>query len=287
MSIIDKIKSKLNYKEVTPLYMDDQLRNAYQTTSVVGGCLKGRTALITGATSGIGLAVAERLLNEGCRVIISGRNPQKLEMAQAELKRRAYIVDEGSLHTLLLDQYNTIAVQKAINELFASVPVSIVINNAGIFGEKDHRCAFRSVTEEEYFHTVDVNLKSTILISELTAAHMAKGEGGNILNISSICGFSRNHYYTPYGISKTGIVRFTEQLSAIYKDKGVIINSVAPGSVATVMNHRKANDNIAGFHPLNHIIIPEQIAAFVAFMIGETGKYQTGSVKKACATEYV
>lgn len=287
MGIISKIKSKLSYKEVAPLYMNDRLRNAYQTTSVVGGCLKGRTALVTGATSGIGLAIAERLLNEGCKVIISGRNPEKLEMASTDLKRRVHIVGEGFLRTILLDQYDAIAVQKTISELFASVPISIVVNNARILGEKDQRCEFRSVTEDEYFRTIDVNLKSTILISELAAAKMVQNGGGNILNISSICGFSRNYYYTPYGISKTGIVRFTERLSAIYKDRGLVINSIAPGSVATIMSHSRANDNIADFHPLNHVIIPEQIAALAAFMVGNAGKYQAGSVRKACATEKV
>ena len=154
-------------------------------------------------------------------------------------------------------------------------------------GEKDHRCEFRSVTEEEYFRTIDVNLKSTILISELAAARMAQYGGGNILNISSICGFSRNHYYTPYGISKTGVIRFTEQLSAAYKGRGVIVNSIVPGSVATAMNHSRMNDNIASFHPLNHIIFSEQIAALAAFMIGNVSKFQVGEVKKACATENV
>lgn len=156
-----------------------------------------------------------------------------------------------------------------------------------IFGEKDHQCEFRSVTEEEYFRTIDVNLKSTILISELAAARMAQYGGGNILNISSICGVSRNHYYTPYGISKTGVIRFTEQLSAAYKGRGVIVNSIAPGSVATAMNHSRMNDNIASFHPLNHIIFSEQIAALAAFMIGNVSKFQVGEVKKACATESV
>ena len=287
MGIISKIKSKLSYKEVTPLYMDDLLRDAYQTTSVVGGSLKGRIALVTGATSGIGFAIAERLLGEGCRVIISGRNVQKLQTAVAELKRRSCKANDDTLSTLLLNQYDAEAVRNSVDGLFSTAPVSIVINNAGFLGEKDHRCEFRSVTEEEYFRTIDVNLKSTILISELAAARMAQYGGGNILNISSICGFSRNHYYTPYGISKTGVIRFTEQLSAAYKGRGVIVNSIAPGSVATAMNHSRMNDNIASFHPLNHIIFSEQIAALAAFMIGNVSEFQVGEVKKACATENV
>lgn len=286
MGIISKIKSKLSYKEVAPLYMNDRLRNAYQTTSVVGGCLKGRTALVTGATSGIGFAIAERLLGEGCQVVISGRNSKKLQAAVAELKRRSCKANDDTLRTLLLDQYDTDVIKKSIGELFSALPVSIVINNAGILGEKDQRCEFRSVTEEEYFRTIDVNLKSTILISELAAAKMVRNGGGNILNISSICGFSRNHYYTPYGISKTGVIQFTERLSAAYRERGVIVNSIAPGSVTTAMNYSRIND-IASFHPLNHIIIPEQIAALAAFMVGNLSKFQSGMVKKACATEIV
>ncbi len=231
MGIISKIKSKLSYKEVTPLYMDDLLRDAYQTTSVVGGSLKGRIALVTGATSGIGFAIAERLLGEGCRVIISGRNVQKLQTAVAELKRRSCKANDDTLSTLLLNQYDAEAVRNSVDGLFSTAPVSIVINNA--------------------------------------------------------CGFSRNHYYTPYGISKTGVIRFTEQLSAAYKGRGVIVNSIAPGSVATAMNHSRMNDNIASFHPLNHIIFSEQIAALAAFMIGNVSKFQVGEVKKACATENV
>lgn len=136
MGIISKIKSKLSYKEVTPLYMDDLLRDAYQTTSVVGGSLKGRIALVTGATSGIGFAIAERLLGEGCRVIISGRNVQKLQTAVAELKRRSCKANDDTLSTLLLNQYDAEAVRNSVDGLFSTAPVSIVINNAGFWGKK-------------------------------------------------------------------------------------------------------------------------------------------------------
>lgn len=148
--------------------------------------------------------------------------------------------------------------------------------------------AFRSISSEEYLNTIKVNLKSVIIIGEMAAKMMADHGGGDIINISSICASSRNHYYTPYGLSKTGVVAFTKLLADKYMDKGVSVRSIAPGSVATVMNHSKAGDNIASMRPLRHVVMPEQIAALVAFYLSDVGKYlQNGEVIKACATEQV
>lgn len=287
MSIFSKIKSKLIYSEIEPLVMDDQLRDAYQTSSVVGGKLKGKTVLITGATSGIGLAIAERMLNEGCNVIISGRNLQKLDYAIKELNYKSKLSNDAIIDFVQMDQYNPEEITKLIETVFAKYKIDIVINNAGTFGEKDQTMAFRSVSEKEYFRTIDVNLKSTMLITELSAEKLAAKKQGNILNVSSICAFSRNHYYTPYGISKTGIVFYTKMIAEKYNDVGVIINSIAPGPVATIMNHNNDNDNISCLKPLRHVIIPEQIAALVAYMVGSSSKYLSGVVKQACATEEV
>lgn len=287
MRLIQKIKSKLIYKEVTPLILNDQLRNAYQTTSIVGNSLQSQTAFVTGATSGIGLAIAERLLNEGCSVIISGRNKEKLEKTKKQLSQRCKLQSVSTIDTIQMDHYNYEQVNKTIKNLFENHPINIVINNAGVLSNKDSKRAFRSISKDEYYQTVDVNLKSTILIGELAASYMATNGGGNILNICSICGFSSNYFHTPYGISKTGIIAFTKKLSQQYANKGVVINGIAPGSVATIMNHYKTNDNISGFHPLNRIIMPEEIAALTAFMVGPIGKYLNGEIIKASATEEV
>lgn len=288
MNIISKIRSKLTYKDYEPLIMDDSLRDAYQTPSVVGGTLRGKTAIVTGATSGIGFAIAERLLNEGCSIIITGRSQEKLDKAEDELNRRSILKDKKTIVKALMNQYEPEEIKSTINSLFNSYDISIVINNAGFFGKKDQQRAFRSVTEEEYFQTINVNLKSTILISEISAKYLTAKGSGNILNISSICGQSRNHYYTPYGISKTGVIKFTEMLQKKCKNSGLIVNTIEPGSVATIMNHSKVNDNISGTRPLHHVIIPEQIAALAALMVSPMSTYFIGGGKmKACATENV
>lgn len=287
MRLIQKIKSKLIYKEVTPLILSDQLRNAYQTTSVAGNSLQGQTAFVTGATNGIGFAIAKRLLNEGCSLFISGRNKEKLEKAKGQLLQCNKIQSVSTINTIQMDYYNYEQVKETIKNLFESHTINIVINNAGVLSNKDSKKVFRSISKDEYYQTVDVNLKSTILIGELAASYMATNGGGNILNICSIYGFSSNYFHTPYGISKTGIIAFTKKLSQQYANKEVIINGIAPGSVATMINHHKTNDNISSFHPLHRIIIPEEIAALTAFMVGPTGKYLNGEIIKASATEEV
>lgn len=127
MRLIQKIKSKLIYKEVTPLILSNQLRNAYQTTSIVGNSLQGQTAFVTGATSGIGLAIAERLLNEGCSVIISGRNKEKLEKAKRQLSQCCKLQSDSTIHTIQMDHYNYQQVKKNIINLFEKYPINIVI----------------------------------------------------------------------------------------------------------------------------------------------------------------
>jgi len=127
-----------------------------------------------------------------------------------------------------------------------------------------------------------------MLLNTLVADKMLENVvGGKIVNISSICGLTNHFGYTPYGISKTGVIEFTKHVSKKYDGK-VIFISVAPGSVATQMGTRHFGGDISGTSALTyHVAIPEETAAVVCFLAGEAGNYLNGQTVVASAAERV
>lgn len=269
MKIFKKIRNKLTYTEVSPLFYTIDLKEAYSGRSVAGGYLKGKNVVVTGGTGGIGFAIAKRYFDEGCNVTITGRNKERLESSLKQLDPN----EIGKVDYVIMDQLNPSSINKVLKNLFDKKDIDIWVNCAGIYTDTDKPRRFRSVGKQTYTNVIDTNFKSVKIICELLAEHwISVQKKGQVINIASICGLFSSFGQTPYGISKTQIISLTQQFSLQYKGK-VTFTCVSPGSVATSMGNKKMGDNISnkGTILTRHIALPEEIAAIVAFLSSPAG----------------
>lgn len=269
--------------KLRPLPYTELLKDSYSTGSVVGGSLKNKTILITGASSGIGLAMARRFLVEGCHVIISGRTESKLLAAISYLKQKeCYNVTYS-----LMDQLKDSDLYTTSQDIFKRYKVNVLVNNAGVFKKSDRDGRFRSVEGEDYWSGLNTNLKSSLLLSQSFVDYCKEVDiKGHILNTSSICGLFESMGITPYGMSKAGVIEMTKQFALA--NKGIVTcNSIAPGSVATVMGDLHTGSNIASYSSCNrHVTMAEEIASLAALMCTEDmSEKLNGQTIKACACE--
>lgn len=284
MSIISKIKNKLSYRVIKPLIYDDALRATYSTVGVTGGTLRGKNAVVTGATSGIGYATAQRLLSEGCNVIIAGRNEEKLKDSLSTLCPN----DGAMIDFIILDSLDANSLKEKVENVFENHRIDIWVNCAGVFKKTDRDRKFRGIDSETFFEVVNTNLKSNMLLIPYVADQMVtRGNDGCIITVSSICGLTNHFGYTPYGISKNGVIEYTKQIAERFKDKVTII-SVAPGSVATRMGDTGFGKNISGSSSFtHHVAIPEETASVIAFLATGIGRKLSGQTILASAGEQV
>lgn len=282
MSIITKIVRRFHNKIVRPLVYDESLQYAYSTTSICGGILRGKTAVVTGASSGIGYAIAQRLLNEGCNVILTGRNECKLQSSVEKLHNPLL----SRISYRVIDQLDTNMIRTGVEDIFNAGYVDIWVNCAGVFKQSDRERHFRGVDSATYFEVVNTNLKSVILTTDLVAKKMLQQDVyGVIINVASLCGFTNGFGYTPYGISKNGVIEYTKRVANQFKEN-ISIFSVAPGSVATRMGNLHLGKNIAGGNSFTHHVgIPEEVAAEIVFLVGIAAKYLKGKTILASAGE--
>ncbi len=269
MSIIKKIRKRLTYTEVSPLFYTKGLQDAYSGTSVAGGYLKGKHVVVTGGTGGIGFAIAKRYLSEGCNVTIVGRNREKLESSLRQLESTA----KGRVDYAIMDLSNPFIYKNVLRDMLGKYAIDIWVNCAGIFTDVDKSKRFRGVDKYTYSNVMDSNLKCVKLICDLLSEYwLSKQKRGQIINISSICGLFTSYGQTPYGISKAQLATLTQQLAIKHKGK-IIFTCVSPGSVATAMGDKKIGDNISSKRTMltKHIAMPEETAAVVAFLSSPAG----------------
>ena len=231
--------------------------------------LTGKTALITGASGGIGAAIAKALHGAGATVALSGTRVEPLQALAAELGDRVHV-----LPCNLSDAEAVNALPKQAAEAMGSV--DILVNNAGITRDN----LFMRMSEEEWADVIEVNLTATMRLCKGVVRGMMKARWGRIVNISSIVGATGNPGQANYAASKGGMVAMSKAIAYEVASRGITVNCVAPGFIETAMTD-KLNDEqkaaIMGQIPAGRMGTPEEIAAAVLYLASPEAAYVTGA----------
>lgn len=233
--------------------------------------LSGKTALVTGATGGIGEAIARAFHKAGATVALSGRKVDRLEALKAELGDRAVVVP--------CDLADRAQVGKLIDEAVKALGgrLDILVNNAGL--TKDN--LFMVMKDEQWDDVIAVNLTSTFMLCRAGARHMMRTKTGygRIINIASVSGVFGNPGQGNYAASKAGMIGMTKSLAREVASRGITANCIAPGFIKTAMTdvlNEKQTEEISKMIPAQRFGTPEDIAAGALYLASHEGGYITG-----------
>jgi 3-oxoacyl-[acyl-carrier protein] reductase len=232
--------------------------------------LTGRAALITGASGGIGAAVARALHGAGAAVGISGTRVAPLEALAAELGDRVHI-----LPCDLSDRAAVEALPRQAAEAMGSV--DILVNNAGITRDG----LMMRMSDEDWNDVIEVNLNATFRLCRAVLRGMAKARWGRIINITSVVANAGNPGQANYAAAKAGITGMSKSLAQEIGSRGITVNCVAPGLIETAMTDKLTEEQrqkiLAGV-PAGRMGRPEEVAAGVLYLASEEAAYVTGAV---------
>jgi len=231
--------------------------------------LTGKVALVTGASGGIGGAIAKALHAQGATVVLSGTRQEALDAVKAELGSRAFTVIAN-----LSDPASVEALPKAAEEA-AGAPIDILVNNAGI--TKDN--LFMRMKDEEWDQVIAVNLTAAFRLSRAVLRGMMKKRWGRIIQISSVVGATGNPGQGNYAAAKAGLIGMSKSLAAEVASRHITVNAIAPGFIQTSMTEVLTDQQkqmISGRIPAGRMGLPAEIAAAVVYLASEEAAYVTG-----------
>jgi NAD(P)-dependent dehydrogenase (short-subunit alcohol dehydrogenase family) len=233
--------------------------------------LGGRVCIVTGGAQGIGEACARRFAREGAKTVIADLDDTRGQALASEL---------GALH-VRCDVGDKAQVDALVAKTIATYGrIDVLVNNAGIFKAAD----FLEVSEADFDAVLRVNLKGSFLVGQAVAREMAKAGKGSIVNMSSVNGTLTIPTIASYNVSKGGINQLTRVMALALADKGIRVNAVAPGTIATelaakaVLTSEEAKQRIMMRTPMKRLGEPSEIADAVAYLASDAASYITGEI---------
>jgi len=230
----------------------------------------GRRALVTGASGGIGQAIAERLARDGAHVVVHANT--RLEAAQAIAA--GIVADGGSAEAIAFDVTDRAAAQAACERLLAAGAIQIVVNNAGVHDD----AAFPALREAQWQRVIDVSLNGFFNVTQPLVMPMIRTRWGRIVNLSSVAAIAGNRGQVNYAAAKGALNSATKALALELASRGITVNAVAPGLIAAGMAAGIDPALIEKMVPMKRAGSAAEVAALVAFLVSDEAGYISGQV---------